>query len=316
MNMKTHLILAWVAMAALLGNAAPEDAIGFHGFLAYADGGPIDTAVPIKIDFSLYDAPTGGTLLWARRIPVSLGENGGFYVDLRDAAGDPLPAEKTTLARALAAAPNGKTYLAYAPEGSTPGAREELVVMPAAYFARTARIVDEAAPAGVKAERIDVLGTAKFEAACPSEDSSGDIEIASTNEIRICKGIQNFNYICKSGPHELVPLYDWGGSYVDDVMDSFVTTTDLFYWARVRYDWWFDGKYFTRYVYGVVPYSAGSECYVGNDSNQYGRNKGDPSYDSRSYVTMYGYHELGIRQATETEKEEEVEKEEEAKERE
>lgn len=239
MNMKTHLILAWVAMAALLGNAASEDAIGFHGFLAYADGGPIDTAVPIKIDFSLYDAPTGGTLLWARRVPVMLDKNGGFYVDLRDAAGDPLPAEKTTLARALAAAPNGKTYLAYAPEGSTPGAREELSILPAAYFARTARAVDEADSYGFAVDRLEVKGKTKIDT------------LISTNEVNIYKSF------------EVNPAFHAGtfGTLSTDNAnpDSVRNSQDVFYWVHSKRN---------NEIGCVVPFAADSECYVGREAEE------------------------------------------------
>ena len=70
-----------LATAAVAQVAAPPSLMNFQGRLAKPDGSPVaDGAVTLQ--FSLFNAPTGGTLLWQRTLASVPVQNGTFAARL------------------------------------------------------------------------------------------------------------------------------------------------------------------------------------------------------------------------------------------
>ena len=156
--------------------AQAQDAIAFRGdYKVYKSGMWVEyTGLnPVTLDFKIYDAVTNGTLLWARRIPVSV-MNGVFTVALSDGSGLGYPQtgkagntpKYNTLAEALASRNPAATnvtellYLEYGDPsaGKTP-ARVPIAYEPFAVRASAAAKVETAVVAGtIEAESATLIG--------------------------------------------------------------------------------------------------------------------------------------------------------------
>jgi len=119
------------AIVAVRGTALTglvNEAISFHGFLTAADGTALTENSVVKIDFKLYPTASSEELLWARRIPVTIDQYSGYYVDITDTAGQSYQAPGgvrptcTTLRAALARHAQlsaGPLWIAYEPVAAT-----------------------------------------------------------------------------------------------------------------------------------------------------------------------------------------------------
>jgi len=156
---------------------AVNEAIAFHGFLETADGKPFPQYAVVKIDFKLYpSANAGAELLWARRIPVTIGAGGGYYVDITDTAGQSYQAAggvrptcvtlREALARhaRLAACP---LWIAYEPVEATvatPFPRVPLYFQPLAQRASSAAGATVASVTSVRTSALAAADTATVSA--------------------------------------------------------------------------------------------------------------------------------------------------------
>jgi hypothetical protein len=106
----TALLLALALRAgydtACAADANPPDRMTYQGYLADANGNPLAPSNPINYDvlFRIYDAQTGGALLWAEKQTVTV-DKGLFSVLLGEGAAnasDPRPALNTVFAAGTA----------------------------------------------------------------------------------------------------------------------------------------------------------------------------------------------------------------------
>jgi len=150
MKRNLKLLVMGLAAAVVLPAAAVTEAIAFHGFVDDGSAGS-KAGKMLTLDFKLYSSEgQEGELLWARRIPVSLDENGGFYVDITDSIGQRYQATDgrvpvcDTLAAALAYhARDSKSpiWISYEPvDGKVvyPPPRQGLYYQPVAVRAKSA----------------------------------------------------------------------------------------------------------------------------------------------------------------------------------
>jgi hypothetical protein len=88
MKTETCLAAALLVVAAFAHAETPEPTIAFAGNLKSRLPN-ISTAVPIALDFRIYDSAREDTgPLWGRRVSVKMNGAGDFYVDLNDSAGN------------------------------------------------------------------------------------------------------------------------------------------------------------------------------------------------------------------------------------
>ena len=251
MKMIRLMLFAVLAAGALV--AAPEDAIAYHGFVTKADGTFLSTSVPIKMVFRLHDAETGGKVLWARRIPVALAADGGFYVDLRDGIGDPVDGSTLTLAEAVAAVGTNSVWLSAAPEDSTAVRRDELVKLPTAFRARMARNLQRVEAEACNVYRLTAAKSAQIGTLTVKNSQSstlnvtiteGDSVIDGGNAPKIQEGVEGFVF------HEGV-----FGSYSENTPEC---KNDLYYILSCKV-----GQNGDRTI-AVIPFPAGSRTFVGS----------------------------------------------------
>jgi len=165
----TRTLAACCALASALAYGADggkvTEAIAFHGFLD--DGSGNKAGKLVTLDFKLYSGEDADAeLLWARRIPVTLDAQGGFYLDIADAEGrryqatDGRTASCGTLTEALARhgqLSSGPIWIAYEPvdaKVATPPPREPLYYQPAAQRAARAKHVELAEVASLDAGKV------------------------------------------------------------------------------------------------------------------------------------------------------------------
>ncbi len=117
--------------------APPGNHIAYQGALKNVSGLPLTGEK--TVDFRIYDAATGGTPLWARRLAVLLDEKGLFNVELSDEAGEALEgtASSDSLAAVLIRSSSSSLYVGLTVEGSDGETvpRQRLLSVPYAVFA-------------------------------------------------------------------------------------------------------------------------------------------------------------------------------------
>lgn len=105
MSMTKKMIVAAAGMAAALSASSITEAISYSGTVRNADGAPFGRQQNMAMTFRIYDALNPEVALWARTVPVRVGVDGAFSVELSDKSGtSALPADRPVvpLARACA----------------------------------------------------------------------------------------------------------------------------------------------------------------------------------------------------------------------
>lgn len=105
MNMKMiGMGLAAAGIAAALSASAVTEAIAYQGKIQRNDGKPFQAVQSLPMTFQVCDTNDEDTILWSRRIPVRVGTDGSFYVELSDQNGteDTSVPNQVPLARACA----------------------------------------------------------------------------------------------------------------------------------------------------------------------------------------------------------------------
>lgn len=194
--MKRTMALMFAA-AAIASGAAEK--ISYSGSLAKADCSAFSTTLPITMTFRLYDQATGGGPLWGRTMPVMMSAKGDFYVELADDAGSAVAGSRyLNLDVALAAARDG-LWIGVSPESySEMLPRQEIMPVPRALRATTARRTETLKADAVNGEMLDVtaadVGTLKATGSfvpCKSIDAvvAGERVIRTKGQVMLSSSI-------------------------------------------------------------------------------------------------------------------------------
>lgn len=161
MKMKTKMMVAAVGMAAALTASAVTEAIAYQGRIQRTDGKPLQAVQSLSMTFQVCDTNDEDTILWSRTIPVRVGTDGNFYVELSDQNGtaDPDVPNQTTLARACGNASAVQIRLKL-PDSSanTKAFRETLRTYSRVDHALFAQQADEATVSTLKSDSVVVGG--------------------------------------------------------------------------------------------------------------------------------------------------------------
>ncbi|HNR33686.1 MAG TPA: tail fiber protein [Candidatus Hydrogenedentes bacterium] len=148
-----HLVAAFILTALVATGAAPAwaasvpDAMNYQGELTQPDGTPLPDGV-YSISFRIYDANTGGNVIWGRRYEAPV-NNGMFNVILGDSGGTALEVSPTVGVVAISSAFSSNTrYLGITIESDKTGTplanpqemlpRQQILCSPYAIQAKTA----------------------------------------------------------------------------------------------------------------------------------------------------------------------------------
>lgn len=102
MNMTMKMMVAAAGTVAVLSASAITEAIAYQGRIQRNDGKPFQAAQSLPMTFQVCDTNAEDAILWSRTIPVRVGTDGSFYVELSDQNGtaDPSVPNQVSLARA------------------------------------------------------------------------------------------------------------------------------------------------------------------------------------------------------------------------
>ena len=152
-----------LALASTIQAMAEGECFTYRGKLAKPDGSSFDTSLAMEMTFNLYHDKTKGIVLWGRKVPVRMAEDGSFSVELYDEAGSHVSgAAYTNLTDALG-------YQVYAKEfyiGLTPGSSSELSprlpvnIAPRALSASTAMQIETMRAPSIEADSLIVQSAA------------------------------------------------------------------------------------------------------------------------------------------------------------
>jgi hypothetical protein len=134
-NRFSRIAGALLALVASAGLAQVPDRLNYQGVLKRGDGSSVGEGYQ-DIQFRMWDATSGGTLIWARTHRVHTDANGLFNVVLMD-GGSPLAGAQTdSLAAVFTGSGGEERYLELTVVGSTPiMPRQRFVTAPYAFMA-------------------------------------------------------------------------------------------------------------------------------------------------------------------------------------
>ena len=164
MNMTMKMMVAAAGTVAVLSASAITEAIAYQGRIQRNDGKPFQAAQSLPMTFQVCDTNAEDAILWSRTIPVRVGTDGSFYVELSDQNGtaDPSVPNQVSLARACGNASAVQIRLML-PDSSanTKAFRETLKAYSHVDHALFARQADEAVVHTLKCDSVVVNGDLK-----------------------------------------------------------------------------------------------------------------------------------------------------------
>ena len=197
-----------LALATAIQAMAMGERFSYRGQLAKPDGSKFDTSLAMEMTFQLYREKTNGKVLWGRKIPVRMREDGSFSAEISDDAGSHVSeAAYEFLADALA-------YQIYATDfyiGLTPGSyselspRQKIDVVPRALSAATARMIETVKAPTIEVDTLVVQNSAASVASLSVPESfiqsSGSVtleipadtiqNVSAATETKVTHSIQN-----------------------------------------------------------------------------------------------------------------------------